>query len=464
MLKTRALLCALLGGLALPGSVLVGSARAQVTASPESLRVTVAQGEELERMLALGNAGSEPVEFCLSFARPLEGAAGDRRLSSEALGAACGAYGEVLALVDESAITDLSWDPDGLAMTPDGRLFVAESSGFRVQTYELTPGLEVVRDFEHPLVEELSDAVTVGVAYVPETGRLWWLNLESGGPGVDRALLLEGDLDGIPTGRHIELPVADSAPPPTETGVPKGLGYAGGRFYWTDSANDDLWAADTTGALIDGYPVRLDAYPGANLAGLDALGSGPDLRLETRATLPGSTERQRFLVAGTRGEDTAPEAEPLETVLAVSNPSAAPGVPGGEPLRSRLDPNGVIYHPWGTFDDAGVVAVRAHPLPPAWLVVERWQGTLAAGEETEVALTFRPGQRPAGEYRAALQVFEASGDVVEVPLALEVTEGTSSAEDGAAPGEASLVVYPNPAARAATVALTLPEAGEATVA
>ena len=68
-------------------------------------------------------------------------------------------------------------------------------------------------------------------------------------------------------------------------------------------------------------------------------------------------------------------------MLAVSNPSAAPGVPGGEPRRSRLDPNGVIYHPWGTFDDAGVVAVRAHPLPPAWLVVERWQGTLAAGEE-----------------------------------------------------------------------------------
>ncbi|MEM1043863.1 MAG: hypothetical protein AAGI91_14700, partial [Bacteroidota bacterium] len=465
MLTARVLLCALLGSLVLPGSV-----RAQFAASPESLRVTVAQGAELEQVLTLTNTGGEVLSYCLSFERPLEGEAGDRRLSADALGGACGPYGEALALVDTSAITDLSWDPYSLAMTPGGRLFAAEASGFRVQTYELTPELEIVRDFEHPRVSDINNAVTEGVAYVPETGRLWWMNRENESFfAVARVLLLEGDLDGIPTGRRIELPVAESAPAPYETGFPQGLGYAEGRFYWIDFAGDDVWAADTTGQLIDGYPVRPAAYPGAKLAfGLNALApttpSSEPARIELYLNPPGPTPPRHLGVIGALGEDTAPGAEPLETPLVEPLPGTEAGDIGGEPVRSTLDPNGVVYYPWSEFQNTGVVAVRAHPLPPAWLVVERWQGALAAGEETEVALTFRPGQRPVGEYRAALQVFEAGGDVVEVPLVLEVTEGTSSAEDGAAPGEASLVVYPNPAARAATVALTLPEAGEATVA
>ncbi len=448
----------------------VAPVRGQLAAEPEALSVAVAQGEEAAQTLTLSNTGSEALGFCLNFDRPLEREAGTARLSAKALGTACGAYGEVLALVDESAVApQLSWDPYGLAMTPDGRLFVSE---YRVRqlTYELTPELAVVRSFEHPVVEELtSSASTTGVAYDAGAETLWWLNVEDEGFDVFRALLLEGDLDGAATGRRIELPVADAAPAPGTTGRPGGLAFdaATGRFFFTDRANDDLWAVDTLGVALGGYPVRLDAYPGATLArGLDALpgrtpdGGADDLRVELYVNPPGPFPPRHLGVVGARGEDTAPGAEPLETPLLEPLPGTADGDIAGEPLRSRLDPNGVLYYPWSEFGDAGVVAVRPHPLPPSWLVVSAWDGTLAPGEEVEIALRFRPGQRPVGTYTATLQAFEADGSVVEVPLVMEVTAGTD-AEDEAGRAEARLDVYPNPAADAATVVLTLPSAASA---
>jgi hypothetical protein len=325
-------------------------------------------------------------------------------------------------------------------------------------TYELTSGLEVVRSFPHPRVEEVSNSSgTWGVAYNTETETLWWLNLEGSSFNIGRALLLEGDLDGVATGRRIEIPVAETAPPPAETGFPTGLGYDPTRqqFFFTDAANDDIWAVDTLGTVIEDYPVRMEAYPGAYLAGLDAHGSSLGLRLELRATLPGATNPQRLLVVDALGDDTAPGSEPLVTLLPLSDPNAPPGVPSGEPLRSRLDPNGVLYYPWGTFDDAGVVAIRPHPLPPSWLVVEGWDGTLAPGESREIALTFRPGARAVGDYTAVLQAFTAAtGEAVEVPLTLSVTQRVG-AEETAALEASSLSAYPNPSSGAATVALTL---------
>ncbi len=436
---------------------------AQLSAAPESLRVSVAQGAEATRVLVLSNAGSEALGFCLNFDRPLEREAGTARLSAKALGTACGAYGEVLALVDESAVApQLSWDPYGLAMTPDGRLFVSE---YRVRqlTYELTPELAVVRSFEHPVVEELtSSASTTGVAYDAGAETLWWLNVEDEGFDVFRALLLEGDLDGAATGRRIELPVADAAPAPGTTGRPGGLAFdaATGRFFFTDRANDDLWAVDTLGVALGGYPVRLDAYPGADFSTVDAHRGSGGLLLDLVVSPEGPAPRGPHLVVadplgGDLGAGTG-----LETPLLEPLPGTADGDIAGEPLRSRLDPNGVLYYPWSEFGDAGVVAVRPHPLPPSWLVVSAWDGTLAPGEEVEIALRFRPGQRAVGTYTATLQAFEADGSVVEVPLVMEVTAGTD-AEAEAETAEARLSVYPNPAADAATVVLTLPSAASA---
>ena len=452
-------------------SLVLGSAPAwaQLAVAPGSVSVTVEQGEEAERTLTLTNAGAEALVFCLNFDRPLQRTSGAARLSADALGGACGPYGEVLALADREAAPVTFWDPYGLAMTPDGRLFAAERFNFPLQTYELTPGLEVVRAFEHPVVEELDNsATTTGVTYNTETGTLWWLNKETTVVNHEivtlRALLVEGDLDGVATGWRIEVPVAEDGSPPSGSGSPVGLAYDAvrHRYYFVDFANDDVWAVDTLGTVIDGYPVVAAAYADRKLGfGLDAHPGGSEdaegLRFEVATNTPGLPGLRQIVVVGGLGEDTAPGAEPLETPLLIPLPGTEDGKMAGEPVRSTLDPNGVLYYPWSEFQNQGIVAVRPHPLPPSWLVVEAWDGALPPGEDREITLRFRPGQRAAGTYTATLQAFTAeTGEAVEVPLSLTVTQEVGAEEEAPVPTEASLSVYPNPFAREATVALALP--------
>ncbi len=130
----------------------------------------------------------------------------------------------------------------------------------------------------------------------------------------------------------------------------------------------------------------------------------------------------------------------------------------GEPLRSRVDPSGVLYFPFASFDTEGVVGVRPHPLPPSWLAVSRWEGTLGPGESVEVVLTFSSGTREIGNsYTAALQIFEAeTGTAIEVPLAFEVVPPVGAEDAAEMPSEPSLEVWPNPTARQATVAISVP--------
>ncbi len=451
-LRCGALVLSLVLGASVP-------AWAQLAVEPEAVRVSVAQGEAVTQRLTLRNAGPEALGFCLSFERPLEREAGVARLSATALGSACGAYGEVLALVGEGDIPLSFWIPYGLTMTPDGRLFAAEAGDFPGITHELTSALGYVRSFTHPRVEELTnDATTTGVAYNGDTGTLWWLNVEDAGFVIERALLLEGDLDGRATGRRIELPLADSGPAPYTSGDPVGLSYdaATGHFFYVDFANDDIWAVDTLGNAVDGYPVQLDAYPEADLGRLDAYSGSDSLRIELVVSPEGPAPRRpRLAVVDRLGGDLG-AGTTLETPLIEPLPGTEDGDIAGEPLRSRLDPNGVLYYPWSEFGDAGIVAVRPHPLPPSWLVVSAWDGTLAPGQSVEIDLTFRPGTRAVGSYEAVLQAFEADGTVVEVPLVLEVTPGTTAVEDEAAPTAARLGVYPNPSAGRGTVTVTVP--------
>lgn len=450
--------------------------QAQIAVEPGEVRVTAAQYANEMQALVLTNEGSEPTAYCLAFERPLEGEPGRRRIAADAVGGACGPYGAVLARIDGVDVPDYM-DAYGLAMTPEGRLFVADYSRGVSRTHELTADLTFIRSFPHPVEKELDwNPATTGVTYDPGAGTLWWLNIET--TIVDhkgvllRALLLEGALDGTPTGRRIELPAEGDD-------VLVGLAYdrATGRFYYAEIWEDEVWAVDTLGRLVPGYPVPLAAYPGRQMGfGLDAHRVGGDespegLRVEAAtdaASTPG--ELRRLVVAGVLGEDTAPGgAPPLETPLPYPNPGGETGTMTGEPLRSRVDPGGVVYTAFSGYDRYGVLALRAHPLPPTWLVVGAggvgaWRGTLGAGERREVALSFRPGGRAVGAYGAVLQVFEAeTGEAVEVPLVLEVVPGVG-AEEGVTPAEDSrLAVYPNPARGAATVALTLAEASEVRV-
>ncbi len=464
--------CLLLGALLLWGGVPV---RAQLVASPESLAVALAPGDSAEHVVTLTNAGSDSLAFCLSFERPLQRTGGGLHLGHAAAGGACGPLGEVLYYVDEEDLDpDLAfgWDPYGLAMTPDGRLFVADFTA-PWMTFELTPELEILRAFEHPTVAELTPfAATEGAAYDPAAGTLWWLNIEQQAGAFFRAMLLEGDLDGTPTGRRITIP-----PLTDSTGAevrPLGLGFdpATHRFYVGASTEapfvTTLWAVDTTGTIASGYPVEQTAYPGGVAVGPDAFGGwdpdgGPDstgapgepeaVRFEMAVAPPGAALTDRFVVVDSAGRSLG-----LETPLPDVSGGTMFGSFTGEPLRSRVDPNGVAYFPFTNLDTEGVVGIRPHPLPPSWLALSRWDGTLGPGESVEIVLTFTSSTREIGNaYTAALQVFEAAtGAAVEVPLAFAVGPPVAGEDGAGLAAQPSLEVWPNPTTRQATVAVAVP--------
>ncbi len=355
----------------------------------------------------------------------------------------------------------IGWSPDGLTMTPDGQLFAADRLP-RSRTHELTPELEIIRSFEHPFEDELDfGPATPGVAFNSDTGTLWWLNVEETGDELRRVLLIEGDLNGVPTGDRIELPLLGGDPP--EAIYPDALSYdtATVRYYVGDVLAGTVWAFDTLGTPAAGYPIRPDAYPEVALRGPDAhggLGSGgtpgePEaVRLEIAVLPPGGGQFDRLIVTDPLGRDLS-----IETPLPDVSGGSGFGSITGNPLRSRLDPNGLLYFAFVNLATDGIVGIRPHPLPPSWLALSAWDGTLAPGESVEIALTFLSGTRAVGStYTAALQVFEAAtGTAVEVPIAFAVVPETDSEDNVEPASEASLSVYPNPATGRATVTVLL---------
>ena len=479
-------------------ALLGGTARAQLATDPAGLSVTVPQHETATRTVTLTNTSDAPLAFCVTFDRPLQRVAGQTRLASAAAGggAPCGPYGEVLHRYDEEDLENDTefggWGPYSIVMTPDGRLFTAESGGLD-RTFELTPELQYVGAFVHPIVAEFEPfPSSPGVTHDPEgasgdgsdDGTLWWINVERTGGGnsiTRRILLLEGDFDGTPTGRRIEIVPPDE---PLADFKVAGLSYdvATDRFYFLgvsgdsqDPANWRFWAVGRDGNVPEGYPFRPEPYPDGLVLGPDAHGGaagGPGgtpgaegIRLEAGVFVPFGPGFDRIVVVDRWGNSQGHELEtPVPPDLFEGNGAGIQG----NPLRSRIDPNGVMYMTFVNFDTAGIVGVRPHPLPPSWLVVDSdagpeaaWDGTLGPGESREVILTFRAGAREIGGYTSALQAFDAaSGEAVVVPLSLTVTQGTDVEDEAAAPEASSLTVHPNPTTGQATVTLVLSKAVE----
>ncbi len=463
------------------GVVLLSAAptRAQLVIEQQSMEVTVPQEESETRAVTLTNAGAEPLTFCVSFDRPLQRGDGETRLAGSAAGggAPCGDYGEVLHYFDEDDLRG-GWGPSGITMTPEGRLFTSEVSVLP-RTFEFTPDLQFVRSFEHPTVAELVPFPgTVGVGFDTESGTLWWMNLEyqgGSGGGTRRVLLLEGDFDGIPTGRRIEVAPPDE---PIDDFSPGGLAYDPSTDHFLFSAvlgdsqnldNWQFWAVDREGTVPEGYPFRPEPYPDGIFNIIDAHGGaegGPEgVRIEYGAFPPGAPGNDRIVVVDRWGHS---EGEALETPVPSVLLEAGGAGPRGNPLRSRIDPNGVMYMTFRNFEARGIVGSRPHPLPPSWLVVDSdagpeaaWDGTLAPDESRTLTLTFRAGEREVGDYTSALQAFDtATGEAVEVPLTLEVTQGTDTESTLPDAAGVSLAAYPNPSSEGVTVALTLDVAAE----
>ncbi|MEM8602040.1 MAG: T9SS type A sorting domain-containing protein, partial [Bacteroidota bacterium] len=136
----------------------------------------------------------------------------------------------------------------------------------------------------------------------------------------------------------------------------------------------------------------------------------------------------------------------------------------GGVVRSRLDPS-VLYLTVRTgFGGANarywVYAVRAAPLPPAWLFGGPILFEAESDGETELTLRLDATGLEPGVYEAVASVRAGDGIgpvVAEVPVVLTVAPVDS--EDGPEAGEAFRLgaPYPNPAAGSATVPVVLTE-------
>jgi len=443
------------------GAMVSAGTVAQVTVSADSLRVILAQGEEATLAITIANVVGAPFPYCLDVLR-----LGQVHHTPGGLGAGCGSAGEMLVL-RRSAGGD--WpaapSPVSLAMTPDGTLYVADSGN--EHTYAYTSDLDFIMLFEHPVVEELvPHSTTFGLTFNVDSGLLWWLNHEVSQQTTWRVLLLEGSLVGIATGRRVELPISVADPPgPHANGMPVAASFdaAERQYYFIDVLHDSIWAVDTLGTVVPGYPIGLQGYPTAGfINGLDVHGGEDgdvsEVRLELPVYLPGEPIWRRVVVTDRHGSDLS-----LETML----PPFPPGWDAylaGKALRSRVDPNGVMYGGVGGRDEnnvlvRGLMAFRPVPLSPSWLTLSHWMGTIPASGSAELTLTFRASQRAPGEYRSTLVVEDAAGVVLaSVPLTLVVVEATPANEPGADEAGVTVVVLPNPARgpSAATVTLAAP--------
>jgi hypothetical protein len=416
--------------------LLCAPATAQIHVEPDSLVATLRAGETVTLYVRMTSASAQ--SYCLDFDRPLQ-----RSM------AGCGPPGELLFVVDRAAIGH-AWRPYGTTMLPDGRVFVSDYAAAQ-RTYELDQNLNYVRHFQHPTVAQLASfPETLGVTYNSDTGTLWWTNLEAQGHTVRRTMLLEGDLNGVPTGRRIILPLIP-ANPPWNYGAAAGTTYdaATKRYYYIEHGNNTLSAVDTLGQMVEGYPVQQDHYPSVNLVnGMDAHAgeAGEEgLRAELLFSLPGS-QRRRIMTTDARGHYLGEFPLPV-----VYDNSTGPGAQGS-PLRSRTDPNGIMYIPFVDFDNAGIIAFRPARLSPMWLAVETWSGDLPAGQTIEIPLLFSAGTRAPGRYTTTLQI-QTGTEVATVPVVLDMVE-TPSAEPHPVSRQ-PMSVYPNPSGGSAEVVLEL---------
>ncbi len=457
---------ALAGALLVGVPALVPLGLAQVTVSPAVVEASLPAGQRGEISLTVKNEGDAPVDL---FAVPLpeEGVPVD--------------VGELLFSTEPGVIGD----PYDLAMTSEGRLFVARYGGGRGYTWEFTPALDSLRIFENPRVDNSS--FTTGIAWMPpddappghEEGTLWWMDVavdcDLPHCTVENTLLIEGDLDGHVTGRTIELVTGPGYSGPGITydrGVSFGHEYDAAErlFYYLDTINEDIYAIDLGGEVAQGFPVpETDYDEGAQMSlGGNSLDISPGYA-EMTVTLPQEEREMRVVVTDRQGRNTGVET-PLDLLRAPDGVGDVVDVEGV--LRSRLDPS-VMYLSVLTGIGADisfwVVAIRAAPLPPRWLrasPVAPHSLALAPGETDTLTVRLNAEGMAPGVYegQVSLRKDDPNGEeAASVPVTLTVTEGTA-VEPGAPQQDEALRVWPNPASGLVRLGLTLPEAAEVAVA
>ena len=451
----------------------VPAAGAQVVVSPDTVRLSLAAGEQAEMALTVTNKGAGTLALS---AVPLPGEE---------------AVGESGELLFTTAPGDAHY-PYDLAMTDTGRLFAMEVVTVfnRVEVWEYTPELEVVRLFEHAGLNSDSRVSVTGMAWMPseappvyEQGTLWWLETVRGDydpseclSGLEEAVLVETDLDDVATGRTIPLSIPP-APPGSDdiycTSILRSLSYATetGLFYYLAEPGADLYAVGLGGEVAAGYPVPVTDYESGSshwLGGFDISSHAFDLALGVDV---GNGWDQLWRVVVTDLDGTSTGAETPLMHFAPIDPPDRFDVFGVQ--RSQSDPTmlylGVMNNEADSDDDGyWIYAVRAHPFPPPWLRVAPLTLDVAPKQPDTLAVRLDASGLEPGVYEGAvaLRGDGPNGEAqARVPVVLTVTPGTS-AEPPTGPAEAVLRLlapYPNPSRGATTIPLMLREAAEVRV-
>ncbi len=448
-----------------------------LTVAPAALAVEVeADAPTVERAVTLTNGGSDALVVSVEVGVP---GAADAPPPGTILGVSPEFTGD-----------------SGLATLPDGRVFSAESAGAG-WTHELTADLARVRLLSHPASAFL--AGTTGLAFDADAGpegTLWWLDSRRDRTcqcvAVEEAQLLEGTLDGTPTGRSLPVTLGAGRYPPYRTGIPAGLAYDAaseggtGLFYYLDVHNNAVYAVDRAGAVAEGYPVPkteyADAYQGSGLAltrRAPAAGGGAWLDVTVGFSFVDFAPSLIVATDPVTGRHLGPET-PIPSLLSEVQPDGSAGLVYAV-ARSRRSPDDTLYvTAWTGFIGGGRVdtyALRPAYVPP-WrvgLFVAEQEGDVAdnpdtldvaPGEAAELMVRFGAGDALPGTYAAELVVrlAETGEALASVPLSVTVT-GTTAGEGGPTLPAAVLLEepYPNPARSAATVTLALPAAAEVAV-
>lgn len=326
----------------------------------------------------------------------------------------------------------------GIAQSTSGDVVVVETLNGG-QTSVLTPDLSEVRATLDGFVESGDRAV--GLAFNDKTATYWF--------ALASNQLVEATLGASavePTGRVVDLDF-----------IPAGIAYSPelDAFFVTERSSSLIYAVDESGTALPGYPIE---SPGRG-------GFFPDLSV-TNGVIEVLNDDLSYVQVDqfARLYEESEEVEVPGSL--VGGASRINGL-----LRSKIDPNGVLYYfttPSG--GEVRVVGVDPSDLPAyTQTLIEAAEPLfgldLEPGATTTVSLRIDPDGREPGTYTDALYFLtnNPEGRLVSIPLSIDVTPATDS-EGGVIPTEFAVHQnYPNPFRARTTMRFDLPAPSRTTL-
>ena len=266
----------------------------------------------------------------------------------------------------------------GITMAPDGTIWVADL--FSGTTAVFDDALNSLGTINDPIGPVGGPPFTSGIAYDSVNDTLWWLSDN----GAGSAVLVEGFRDGTATGNTITLPTS---------GLAAGVEYSEllDAFFYVDIGNDDIYAVNRSGTPLVGYPAPqtdLDMGQGLFGNGLDIFGNRLDVLATEVDIQPQAVYTDRF------GNNLG-----IQTDLSATADNFVNDI-----VRSRLDPDGILYVVGNATGTLYAIEPTSRLLANQWAEATITSGTVAAGGSEDLIIDYDSRGLPQGEYQASLVV------------------------------------------------------------